>query len=154
MSALQDLAKNYVLITAVSSWVIAQVIKTLLHLVTTRKFEPERLFGAGGMPSAHSASVCSLTLAVARTCGLDSPQFAISFILAAVVMYDAMGVRRAAGEHARILNVIMRQQEPEDILSYLNKKKKELKEILGHTPLEVISGALLGIIVAMLIPVS
>ncbi len=154
MSALLDLTRNHALIAAVVSWVAAQVIKTILTLIKTHKFEPERLFGAGGMPSAHSAAVCSLTLVIARTNGLDSAQFAISFILAAVVMYDAMGVRRAAGEHARVLNVIMRQQEPEDILSYLNKKKKELKEILGHTPLEVISGALLGILIAMLIPVS
>lgn len=98
------------------------------------------------MPSSHSATVCGLTAAVGRVCGLDSPLFAIAFILACVVMYDATGVRRAAGEQARVLNQLLEGQQTDP--------QKALKEFLGHTPLEVVGGAVLGIALAFLIPVS
>lgn len=152
---------NYILTTAVISWCAAQIIKTILHLIQTRTFNPERLFGAGGMPSSHSSLVCSATIAMSRECGFGSPQFALMFILAMIVMYDAMGVRRSAGLHARELNRINRifaikginlQGEAED--DGRKKKKKELKEYLGHTPLEVLGGALLGILVAMIVPMT
>ncbi len=148
------LLHNYVLFSAVISWVAAQVIKAILNLIQTGEFKLERLFGSGGMPSSHSACVCALTLSIARSVGLGSIEFALSFILAVVVMYDAMGVRRSAGEHSRILNEMMRQKnKDETVASFVNKKQKELKEALGHTPLEVLSGALLGILIAMLMPV-
>ena len=139
---MNTLSYNYVLFSALLSWCAAQVIKTLLNFLQTKKFNPERLFGAGGMPSSHSALVCSATIAM-------------------VVMYDAMGVRRSAGLHAREINRINRifavkgikpaeeatEQKPE-------KKKKELKEYLGHTPFEVLGGALLGILIAMAMPMD
>ncbi len=117
------------------------------------------------MPSSHTALVCSMTIAVSKLTGVNSPEFAIAFIIAAVVMYDAMGVRRAAGEQAKVLNKIVFQwgdvvkkdsqqdgeaqkQKTEEELA-----KKELKEFLGHTPLEVLGGALLGILIAMFFPV-
>ncbi|MBQ8569566.1 MAG: divergent PAP2 family protein [Oscillospiraceae bacterium] len=149
---------NYILITATASWITAQIIKTLIVLIRTRKFNFERLFGPGGMPSGHSAMVCSGTLAVSRQCGTGSPEFAIMFMLALIVMYDAMGVRRSAGMHAREINLIkriMKKQQPEAFSEPAKMKPaKELKEILGHTPLEVLSGAMLGIIMALVMPMS
>lgn len=156
---MKDIPYNYVLTAAVISWCAAQVIKTLLHFIQTKTFDPERLFGAGGMPSSHSALVCSATVAMSRECGVGSPQFALMFILAVIVMYDAMGVRRSAGLHAREINRINRifavkgiklQDEAGDN----GKKKKELKEYLGHTPFEVLGGALLGILLSMIVPMS
>lgn len=152
MDSIRALFSNYVLNVALLSWACAQVSKTLLNYLKNRKFDPERLVGAGGMPSAHSASVCGLTIAVARSVGFASPLFAISFLLAVVVMYDAMGVRRAAGEHAKVINMIVRKQNDGKI-SYIPKDKKQLKEFLGHTPLEVLGGALLGILIALLVPI-
>lgn len=151
---------NYVMTVAIVSWCAAQVIKTIIHFIQTKSFNPERLFGAGGMPSSHSALVCSATIALCRKCGFDSSEFAIMFILAMVVMYDAMGVRRSAGLHAREINRINRifaikEIKPlDEANSKKNVKKKELKEYLGHTPFEVLGGALLGILIAMIIPMS
>lgn len=151
---------NYVMTVAVISWCAAQVIKTLIHFIQTKSFNPERLFGAGGMPSSHSALVCSATIALCRKCGFDSSEFAIMFIMAMVVMYDAMGVRRSAGLHAREINRINRifaikEVKPlDEANAQKNAKKKELKEYLGHTPFEVLGGALLGILIAMIIPMT
>lgn len=154
---MNTLSYNYVLTAAVISWCAAQVIKTLLHFIQTKTFNPERLVGAGGMPSSHSAFVCSATIAMSRQCGSGSPEFALSFILAVIVMYDAMGVRRSAGLHAREINRINRifagiDKNEDSGESKNSKKKKELKEYLGHTPFEVLGGALLGILIAMLTP--
>jgi len=143
---------NYVLLTAVVSWFSAQIIKTIIHLIRYRTFNPERLFGAGGMPSSHSALVCSATLAVSRKIGTNSVEFAIMFILAVVVMYDAMGVRRAAGLHAKEINRINKTIE-ESANDNKQDDYKELKEYLGHTPFEVLGGALLGILISMIVPV-
>ncbi len=149
---------NYVLTTAVVSWCTAQVIKTLLHLLKTKTFNAERLFGSGGMPSSHSALVCSATIALCRKCGEGSPEFALMFILAVIVMYDAMGVRRAAGLHARELNKMNKLFVIKEIFTAdeveRDNKKKELKEFLGHTPFEVLGGALLGILIAMIVPIG
>lgn len=151
---------NYVLTAAVIGWCAAQVIKTLLNFIQTKKFHAERLFGAGGMPSSHSAMVCSATIAMCRKCGVGSPEFALMFVVAMIVMYDAMGVRRSAGLHAREINRINRIfavkgiKNAEETEKQSEKKKKELKEYLGHTPLEVLGGALLGILIAMLTPMK
>lgn len=156
---MNTLSYNYVLTAAVISWCTAQVIKTLLHFIQTKTFDPERLVGAGGMPSSHSALVCSATIAMCRRCGGDSPEFALMFILALIVMYDAMGVRRSAGLHAREINRINRifagiDKSVDSEEQEKSQKKKELKEYIGHTPFEVLGGALLGILIAMLTPTS
>ena len=150
---------NYVLISAVLSWVIAQIIKAIIELVRTRKFNVERLFGPGGMPSGHSAAVCSGTIAVSRQCGLSSPEFAIMCMLAMIVMYDAMSVRLEAGHHAHEINIIKKMLDIQQIQNMdipaeekQKKSEEELKEILGHTPLQVISGGILGIVMAFVIP--
>lgn len=158
---MKEISYNYVLTAAVISWCAAQVIKTILNFIQTKKFHAERLFGAGGMPSSHSALVCSATVAMCRECGVGSPEFAIMFIMAMIVMYDAMGVRRSAGLHAREINRINRifavkgiKAGDEIDKSANEKKKKELKEYLGHTPLEVLGGALLGILISMIVPMT
>ena len=147
MSYISLFFHNTTLMAAVISWLMAQIIKTLLTLIHTKSFVPERLFGAGGMPSAHSAMVCALTMCVAHFCGFESPEFAITICFAAVVIYDAMGVRRAAGEQAKVINrmVDILEKEGSEIT------EKELKEYLGHTPIEVLAGVLLGIIVSLII---
>ena len=150
MNSIRDLFGNYVLNVAILCWLSAQLLKTLLTFMKTRRFNPERLVGAGGMPSAHSASVCGVTIALARSQGFASPLFALAFLMAAIVMYDAMGVRRQAGEHAKVINMIVRKNK--NYVTYMPKDKDGLKEFLGHTPLEVMGGALLGILIAILLP--
>ncbi len=155
------LVYNYVLISAVISWALAQIIKTTTHIIKFRTFNPERLVGAGGMPSSHSSLVCSALVAVGRKMGLASCEFAIMFIIAAVVMYDAMGVRHAAGLHAIEINKfnkyfsdIFSKDKTIEAKEETDKKTKLLKEHLGHTPLEVTAGAILGIAVACIMPVK
>ncbi len=144
------LQQNYVLTVALSSWLAAQIAKTIINFVLAGKFDIERMWGAGGMPSAHSALVCSLVIAIAKMSGTSSPLFAIAFVMAAIVMYDAMGVRRAAGQQAKVINRLLSDREDEEELLPDGKK---LKEMVGHTPLEVGSGALLGILIGVLFPV-
>lgn len=148
MGIIHQLFHNGVLLAAVLSWLSAQVIKTLLTLITTRRFNMERMFGAGGMPSAHSAMVCSLTMGVAHISRIDSPLFAVVVCFAAIVMYDAMGVRRAAGEQAKVINKVVDTLERNEGTEIADK---DLKEYLGHTPLEVLAGALLGFVVWLII---
>jgi acid phosphatase family membrane protein YuiD len=148
MKTLFQLLSNTILIAALLSWMVSQLIKTILTLFSTKRFDMERMFGAGGMPSAHSAMVCSLAMGIANKCTVASPQFALAVAFAGVVMYDAMGVRRAAGEQAKVINKMvdaLEKNEGSDI------SDKELKEYLGHTPVEVLAGALLGIIIWMII---
>lgn len=142
---------NYILSVALLSWLAAQVLKTLINYILSGQFEAERLWGAGGMPSAHSALVCSMFLATAKSQGVNSPAFAFAFVLAAIVMYDAMGVRLETGKQAKVLNQMM--DGFFDNEGPLPGQIKKLKEKVGHTPLEVLSGALLGILIAVLIPV-
>ena len=142
---------NYILSVAVLSWFAAQVSKTIINYLLSGKMELERMYGAGGMPSAHSALVCSMTMAASRSEGLSSPLFALSFVFAAIVMYDAMGVRHETGEQAKVLNKLIDdwlKDEPE----MFHEQRKKLKEKVGHTPFEVLSGALLGILIAVIIP--
>ncbi|MEG0852514.1 MAG: divergent PAP2 family protein [Angelakisella sp.] len=168
MSIWKVLTSNYIINIAFVSWALAQIIKTLLTYVQFKEFRAERLFGAGGMPSAHSALVCSITMGIAKLEGFSSPLFALTICFAGVVMYDAMGVRRAAGEQAKVLNkMIFSFKDISKIFDFLNEEieeefdentdtiiqQKELKEFLGHTPLEVLGGALLGILIAALMPV-
>ena len=153
METIRELLSNYILNVAILSWFAAQVLKTIFTFVSTKKLNLERMFGAGGMPSAHSALVCSMAVAVSRIAGVGSPLFALASMLAAIVMYDAMGVRRAAGEQAKVINKAVNDdaedEEPDGEIEH-----KTLKEFLGHTPLEVLCGALLGILIAMLVPAA
>lgn len=140
---IEALLANHILVSAVLAWAAAQLIKTFLAYRKTRELDLERLFGSGGMPSSHTAFVVAMATSAAMTEGLDSSVFALAFILASVVMYDAAGVRQAAGQQARVLNRLMRQLRTEPL-----GVERELKELLGHTPLEVLAGAVLGFVIA------
>ena len=144
---INDLLANTVLWIAVACWAAAQVLKLILYSLHSRRLEIERLFGAGGMPSSHTSTVCGLTVAVARIYGLQSPLFTLSLVMACIVMYDATGVRRAAGEHAKVLNQLLFSEGES-----MTPSQKALKEFLGHTPLEVLAGAALGILIGCIMP--
>lgn len=140
---LVDLMNNVVLMTALVAWFIAQVLKTITSMWKDKAFNAKRLVGAGGMPSSHTALVVSLASAAGYHDGFDSPLFAVAVVLASIVMYDAAGVRQAAGKQAKVINELVRELTVEHIV-----KDTRLKELLGHTPLEVLAGAVLGITIA------
>ena len=143
MTWLSDMISNPFLLTAVSSWLIAQVLKTVINAVVQKKFSLERLLGDGGMPSGHSTTVTSLAVMSALTYGTGSFQFAVTTVLAIVVCHDAMGVRQETGKQAVMINEIVRSFR---ILSEENLQEVKLKEFVGHTPVQVIAGVLLGVI--------
>ena len=126
-------------------WLCIQIFKVIYDLVTTKKFNFKRIIGAGGMPSSHSAVVTCLATLVGKAEGTDSIMFAMATIFALVVMYDAAGVRRAAGKQAHLLNKIIETPGLTGV-----EVQERLVEVLGHTPLQVIVGATLGIIVGIL----
>jgi len=136
---------NKILWSAVISWAIAQALKIFTSLRQDRRIDWSKIMGPGGMPSSHSAFVTSLAVAIGLTEGWDSGMFAVSFVFAAVVMYDAAGVRRAAGRQARVLNQLMTIMLKEG-----HFPATKLRELLGHTPFEVVMGALLGTAIAWL----
>lgn len=146
------------------SWLVAQVIKTVHYSIKYKTFNPERITGAGGMPSSHSSLVVSVMIYTLRYCGIRSTEFAFAALLAGIVIYDAMSVRYNAGLHAKELNKLRRiVDELDDEISQISGNEddssidelvnqKDLKEFLGHTPIEVLAGSLLGIIIAMIFP--
>lgn len=143
MEYLVQLLENEILLSSVTAWAIAQVLKTLINFLSTKEFNPERLVGSGGMPSSHSATVVALVTSVGLNCGLNGYEFAMATVFAIIVMYDAMNVRREAGKHAKLLNILAMSMQ-QDI-----PFEKKFKEYLGHTPLQVFFGALLGVCVAL-----
>lgn len=148
MTFWERLYSNEVLISAVAGWIVAQALKTMIDWALNKNFTAERLVGSGGMPSSHAATVCALVTSSAIRYGVESFEFAICFVLAAVVMYDAIGVRQETGKQAKLLNMIMDQ----DIFHLDNEQfQKRLKEFVGHTPLQVFAGAILGILLAFLV---
>ena len=138
---------NHIIDCALVAWFLAQVIKVILDLILTRKFDWHRFVSSGGMPSSHSAFVMDCTTAVARTEGLGSPLFGVCVVMAAVVMYDACNVRRSAGDTAKLVNQLLRHVEKLTAEDFAD----DLKIIMGHTPLQVLIGALLGVAVGMLL---
>jgi len=148
MQIIHDLADNKIFLTAALGWLIAQILKTLIHTFFTKEFDPERLVGSGGMPSSHSATVVALSTATYFEYSAASFEFAIAAILAIIVMYDARGVRRETGIQAELLNDILKIFE--DMGRSEISTHDKLKEFVGHTPLQVLIGALLGFIIALL----
>jgi uncharacterized protein len=126
----QALLNNFTFVAVVISWFLAQSLKVVLYWIAEKKFSLWHFFEAGGMPSAHSASVTALTLGIALTQGWNSPLFTVSLVFALIVMYDATGVRRAAGKQAEMLNKII-----DDIYANGKVRLEKLKEILGHDPI-------------------
>ncbi len=139
-----ELAYNHILWTTVTAWLIAQILKVLFCYIKEKKINFRRLVGAGGMPSSHSALVASLATSVGLSEGFNSVNTAIAIIFAFVVMYDAAGVRLAASRQAATLNKII-----DELFEEGEFHQERLKELLGHTPVEVIVGAGLGIILAV-----
>jgi len=138
--------RNKIIIIAFITWVVNQILKLIIFYITEKKWDMRRFIGAGGMPSTHSA----LSICVATTIGLkegwDSPLFALAIVIAFIIMADAAGVRRETGEQAKVLNKI--------ILEFFEERKirdKNLKELVGHTPFEVIVGAFIGIVMAWIL---
>lgn len=148
MLFIQELLNNKIFITAVIGWLVAQILKTIIHMILTKEFDAERMVGSGGMPSSHSATVCSLSTATLYEFGPGSYEFAIAAILAIIVMYDARGVRRETGIQAKLLNDIIKIFE--DMGRSEISAHDRLKEFVGHTPLQVLIGALLGILIGVL----
>ena len=142
-----EIISNRILVTGILAWAISQTLKVIFELVFHRSFSLERLFGDGGFPSSHSATVTSVAIMVGFTCGWASPEFAIAFILAIIVMHDAMGVRLETGKQAKAINQMMEMFQSLDS-SELTPEEK-LKELVGHTPIQVFSGFILGILVAV-----
>lgn len=148
MDILYEILGNKILFTGIAGWAIAQVIKTIIYALINRKLDLKRMVGDGGMPSSHSATVTSVAVMTGLTCGFDSPFFAVSAILAIIVMHDAMGVRLETGKQAQVIN---------EMFEFLDRLSEEsismdvkLKEFVGHTPTQVLAGGLLGIIVAFI----
>ena len=133
------------LIIPFATWFFIQLFKLIYDLVTTRKFNFKRILGAGGMPSSHSAVVIALATMIGKNYGVNSPIFALSIIFACVVMYDAAGVRRAAGKQAKLLNKIVQTPGLTNV-----EVTERLQEVLGHTPVQVFVGALIGLIVGLI----
>ena len=146
MSVLEELINNQYIIVPMFVWLGIQIFKTLWDLIKEKKFNFKRLLGAGGMPSSHSAVVCCLSTLIGKNIGFDSAIFGLSVIMSLVVMYDAAGVRRAAGKQAKILNKIV--NTPGLAVETVHEK---LQEVLGHTPVEVFVGALIGILIGCIV---
>ncbi len=139
------MSNYFIIICAASAWFVAQILKVFTGVFRVKNFSLiELFFGTGGMPSSHSATVCALASACAIKEGLDSPAFAISTILAMIVMRDAMGMRRQVGEHAKVINRLFKNLS--ESLNDPELTEKALEELAGHTPLQVFAGMILGIL--------
>lgn len=145
---------NPILTVALLAWFVAQVLKTLINFILLGKLQLERMWGDGGMPSAHSATVCAMVIATARSEGFGSAIFAVAAVVAIITMHDAMGVRRETGEQAKVLNKMIEQwiDVTEKNAPFL--QNMHLKEMVGHTPLQVLAGFVVGCVVGALYPMA
>ncbi len=148
MDFFRGISVNIIFLSSILGWLVAQILKTIIHTALSRKFVAERMVGSGGMPSSHSSTVCALATAAYIQYGSASFEFAIAAVFAIVVMYDAIGVRRETGIQAKVLNEMI------DLFSNMGKGvsiEDKLKEFIGHTPLQVFAGAILGILIALFV---
>ena len=146
MNYLLEFVTNKYIYIPFSLWLGIQLFKVIWDLVTTKRFNFKRILGAGGMPSSHAAVVTSLATLIGKNEGVDTPLFALSVIFAFVVMYDAAGVRRAAGKQAKLLNKIVETPGLK-----MEEVQEKLVEVLGHTPTQVIVGAIIGIAAGLIL---
>lgn len=146
MNNFTELIQNKYLYIPLLLWLFIQLFKVIYDLVTTKKFNFKRILGAGGMPSSHSAVVVSLATLIGKDVGVDTPLFAVSVILACIVMYDAAGIRRAAGKQAQLLNKLVETPGLTGV-----QVTERLVEVLGHTPTQVFVGALIGLVVGIIV---
>ncbi len=145
MNFFEGMINNYIFWVAFASWFTAQFGKLIINLIFYKKLDWSRMIGSGGFPSSHSSLVMGMSTAIGLKYGFESPFYAIAFVLAMIVMYDASGVRRAVGKQAVILNQMLA-----DLYDKKPITEEKLKELVGHTPFEVLAGAVLGIIIANL----
>ena len=147
MGVILEILGNRVIQAAALAWAVAQALKVMLTLAISRRFDKSRVLGSGGMPSSHSAMACAMLMTIGFREGFSSSIFALEFCFSGVVMYDAAGVRRSTGKNAAVINQLM------DMLSGngYTFDEKRLKELVGHTPIQVMAGALLGIFIGALI---
>ncbi len=145
IAILKEFAANKILITTLCSWVIAQALKVLVGYIIEKKVDFRWFVGTGGMPSSHTAGASCLAAAIGFQYGFDNVLFALAASFALVVMFDAQGVRRASGKQARILNKIM-----DDIYWQGKMQEGRLRELIGHTPLEVVGGFIVGVLIAFI----
>ena len=148
MQALSELFSNYHLICSLLAFLTAQFIKFILTLIFMGKIDFRKFFENGGMPSSHTSTVWALTVSIGRVCGFHSPSAAVAGSGTMVVMIDAMGVRRATGENAKVINRIAKDLFEWKTVEYMGKS---LKEYVGHKPLEVLIGAIIGLIIPIVI---
>ncbi len=149
MNIIEELLSNRILVCGCVAWLCAQVLKTAIYSLVNHRLDLTRLYGDGGMPSGHSATVAAMATMSAVLYGLGSFEFAVTLLLAIIVMHDAMGVRLETGKQAKVIKEIA------ELMESLGKdvsNEEKLKEFVGHTPVQVTAGALLGIIVALLWP--
>jgi acid phosphatase family membrane protein YuiD len=146
MNWIDQLLQNNLVINGFFAWITAQVLKTIINAIISKKFDLLRIVGDGGMPSSHSATVTAVATTSALTYGLSSFQFGVTMILAFIVMHDAMGVRLETGKQSKVLNQMIEFIESmgKDLTS-----EEKLKEFVGHTPMQVIAGATLGVLIAL-----
>lgn len=147
-TVLLEICRNKIIQTGAAAWVTSQVLKTIIHLIVNKKIVWERLVGDGGMPSSHSATVMSVAVASGFTAGWDSPVFAVAVFMAIIVMHDARGVRRETGKQAVVINNMLELFE--EMGAGNLTPEQTLKEFVGHTPLQVMAGGILGFIVAFI----
>lgn len=143
---IKDIICNRVIVAGLMGWAIAQVLKVITNSIKIKEFDFSRIIGSGGMPSSHSSFVMAVAVKTGMIAGFNSTIFALAIAFAVVVMYDAAGVRRAAGNQAKVLNLIIN-----DLSHHKGIQQDRLKELIGHTPFEVIAGAFLGIIIGIII---
>jgi uncharacterized protein len=139
-----DFVNNRILIIAICTWAITQVLKVIVILIQERRIAWSYLINSGGMPSSHSSSVCSLATSIAMIMGIGTVYFSIAVVLAAVVMYDAAGVRQSVGQHSAVLNRIVKEFS----FKFSGDTQKDFREFVGHTPFQVIIGAVVGVLIA------
>ena len=147
MNSIMTLFQNRILLTGCAAWVCSQVTKLVIYMILNKRWAWERLFGDGGMPSSHSATVTAVAVSTGMACGWDSPLFAVAAILALVVMHDAMGVRQETGKQARVINSML------ELFESMGRgdltPEETLKEFVGHTRRQVFVGAAFGAIIAV-----
>ena len=146
-----DLLHNPLFVGPALAWLIAQGLKIIIELTVNRTFDIMRFFGSGGMLSSHSSTVCALVVIAATRYGFSGFEFPMAFFFAFIVMYDARGVRRETGEQAKVLNAMM------DLFEKMGNEipgPDELKELIGHTPLQVFAGAVIGVIIGLIVSAS
>lgn len=146
MTVWEDLVNNRIFITAILAWSLGQFLKVPIEYLTKRRWNWALWFSSGGMPSSHSSLMVATTLSIGLYDGFDSPLFALAFAVSMIVVYDAAGVRRQAGYHAQKINLLF-----EELFSGHPISQERLKEVLGHTPRQVLGGIVLGTLIALIV---